>query len=249
MPNQLSKTTAEMKTGWEPTTLPGLHGYELTTFYQPAEGPDEYLKDHRSSFCVFPTTSDGRIAIVVVQIGGFGAAVPIVNELASVAREAFGKNGEGPAALVDINKKLAGIVGLRSFVCVVVAVLDPQKHQVTITNAGHFAPLRRRGNGTVDMPGDDAAGFPLGVVDETTYESVPVDLSPGEILVFFSGDVVETANAAGEYFTLNRLKSLLSQELWTPKEFEDRIVNSVRDFYGREAANFEILLVTLGRSV
>ncbi len=58
------------------------------------------------------------------------------------------------------------------FVTFVLAVLDADKHEVTIVNAGHMAPfLRHRKGAWSNTIGEEETGLPLGVDADYEYEA------------------------------------------------------------------------------
>ncbi len=88
----------------------------------------------------------------------------------------------------------------------VLAVLDQPKHQVTIVNAGHMAPLLRHTSGQVEDIGEEEAGFPLGIDAEFEYRQSCRVLASGESLTMFTDGISEAMNAEGELYGIERLR-------------------------------------------
>ena len=64
------------------------------------------------------------------------------------------------------------------FVTLLITLIDPKTHLLTLANAGHNSALIRRAGGHVDEikgPGD---GPPLGVMRDISYFPTTVELSP-----------------------------------------------------------------------
>ena len=72
---------------------------------------------------------------------------------------------------------------------------------VEIANAGHIPPYRQ--GRELEL----AAGPPLGIIEDASYESTTLS-SGGDAITFFSDGVVEATNAAGELLGFDRLAGL-----------------------------------------
>lgn len=86
-------------------------------------------------------------------------------------------------------------------------VLELSSLKLTYANAGHPGPTIVSDSGTIHTLQN--ASFPIGIVDETTYEDDVVQLNPGDRLWLFSDGLIETMNAAGDQFGKDRLDSEL----------------------------------------
>jgi sigma-B regulation protein RsbU (phosphoserine phosphatase) len=53
-------------------------------------------------------------------------------------------------------------------------------------------------------------GVPLGLIYDSEYDETTVDLEPGDVILFASDGILESANAAQEEFGPERLMALLS---------------------------------------
>src|SRR5205823_14096987 len=53
-------------------------------------------------------------------------------------------------------------------------------------------------------------GVPLGLLPGTQYDESTIDLQPGDVILFASDGILESANATDEEFGLQRLSALLS---------------------------------------
>ena len=92
----------------------------------------------------------------------------------------------------------------------VLAVLDPQRHEVTVVNAGHLPPLLRRGPKAVSSRSAEAeTGLPLGVDRDVGLWPCALPLAPGETLVLYTDGITEAMNAADELYGLPRLLTVV----------------------------------------
>ena len=92
----------------------------------------------------------------------------------------------------------------------VLAVLDADRHEITLVNAGHMAPLLRHGQGKVEPIGEEETGLPLGVDADFEYEKHTRQLEPGDFLALFTDGISEAMNTSGELYGLERLRKQLA---------------------------------------
>jgi serine phosphatase RsbU (regulator of sigma subunit) len=101
---------------------------------------------------------------------------------------------------------------------------------MTLANAGHNLPYVRPAQENV---ADElkVTGMPLGLLQESTYESRSTVIQPGETLVLHSDGITEAHNEDGEMFGFPRVKDLIAF-CEDPSELIDRLLESVADFVG-----------------
>jgi len=82
------------------------------------------------------------------------------------------------------------------------------RQKLRVANAGQSQPLLYKDDrcGKIEL-----TGFPLGIFEEVTYDEWGVTLAPGNILVFHSDGIAETANKEGQFFGTERLRKLIEQ--------------------------------------
>ena len=87
------------------------------------------------------------------------------------------------------------------------AVYDAASRQLRLSNAGSPYPLVFRDGHVLSVR---LEGIPLGLLPGTQYDESILDLVPGDVVVFASDGILESANAAQEEFGLQRLSAVLS---------------------------------------
>ena len=95
----------------------------------------------------------------------------------------------------------------RRFTTAFLAEYNPASRSLTYVNAGHNAPLLRRRSGATEKL--EAGGLPLGVMENSAYESGTVTLEPADLLAIFTDGVVEAENPAAQEYSEGRLLGLL----------------------------------------
>ncbi len=144
------------------------------------------------------------------------------------------------------------------FVTMVLAVLDPRRHGVTVVNAGHLPPLWRRGPRAVEPVGESEANLPLGVDHEVEYAQHTLPLAPGDALVLYTDGITEAMNAKDELYGLPRLLAALSPEVECPAGaaagaatvnlLGRRILDDVKRFVGARPQSDDMCLTCFGRA-
>ena len=86
-------------------------------------------------------------------------------------------------------------------------MLDAGTRRITLANSGTPYPLLLR-NG--DVKEIAASGIPLGLVKDSTYDSLSVDLQRDDVIVFASDGIVECHNRKQEAFGASRVAAILS---------------------------------------
>lgn len=103
--------------------------------------------------------------------------------------------------------------GLR-FTTAFLGEYDPDSRMLSYINAGHNAPILRRESGAIERL--QAGGLPLGIQDESAYETGQTLLAPNDWLVVFTDGVVEAVNYRDEEYGETRLLSVLNAGISSP---------------------------------
>jgi serine phosphatase RsbU (regulator of sigma subunit) len=137
------------------------------------------------------------------------------------------------------------------FVTLVLAVVDPLQHTITIVNAGHPRPLLRRG--TAGTGGDEVqevteqAGPALGLFDGAEYEQLSLPLDPGDFLMLYTDGISEAMNVAGHMYGVDRIRNALGASIGSVAQLGRHILDDVKSFVGGRAQSDDMCLVCFGR--
>jgi sigma-B regulation protein RsbU (phosphoserine phosphatase) len=111
--------------------------------------------------------------------------------------------GEPDRILATVNNILAADNENCMFVTVFCAILDTASGEVRFANAGHNPPLLKDCRGISYLA--PKAGFVLGPIPESVYETECLTLSPGDVLFLYTDGVTEAKNRQSELFGEQRL--------------------------------------------
>jgi phosphoserine phosphatase RsbU/P len=231
----------EVQCGFLPAAPPQLRGYEFFDFYEPANqlGGDYY------DYVELP---DGRMAVVVADVSGKGISASLVMaRLSTETRHCLMSEPTPARAVARLNVAFCTSGSEDRFVTMVVAVLDPQRHEVTIVNAGHPAPLLRRGPGAVETIAETETRLPLGVDCNVEYAQYTLPLAPGETLTLYTDGITEAMNAEDALYGLERLLAQLRGEADCPGRLGRRVLNDVKRFIGVRSQSDDVCLICFGR--
>jgi serine phosphatase RsbU (regulator of sigma subunit) len=231
----------EVQKSFLPQQCPQCAGYEFYEYYQPANqvGGDYY------DYFALP---DGRTAVIVADVVGHGVAAAILmGKLSAEANYCLATEREPARAISKLNDRLCKMQ-LDRFVTLILVVLDSATHEVTLVNAGHMAPLWRKGDGTLDEPGSDESGLPVGIMEGYAYESKMISLGPGDLLLMYTDGVNEAMNGDGQQYTIDRLRRHVTGGPGGVRGIGEAIIAEVRQFIGAGPQADDMCLVGLARS-
>ncbi|MBT7858226.1 MAG: SpoIIE family protein phosphatase, partial [Nitrospinaceae bacterium] len=193
--DQQMKMAAEIQRSFLPAELPKDSGerFEVEAFNRSAQevGGDLYTCE---------ILADGRIGLALGDVSGKG--VPAALYMARVVSEFRMRCGTGAAPaeiLTDLNKALAAGKMRGMFVTFVYCILDLEKGELELANAGQLPPLLAGKNREARWVGA-ASGPPLGMIGTTVYKTEKIKLEPFDTLLYYSDGIVEAENLDGEQY-------------------------------------------------
>jgi len=209
-----------------PKSVPGLPGYDVAAYYQPARevGGDFYdffeLEDGRVSFVVGDATGKGMPAALVVAA--------TCSMLRAVAQDPGYSPGE---VLAQVNEVLLARIPPNMFVTCFYAILEPESGHLLYANAGHNLPCCNR-HDEDEARELSARGMPLGLMPQMSYEENEIALVAGESVLFYTDGLIEAHNSQGEMFGTPRLRDLLSERPEIGRSLSATLMEELRRFTG-----------------
>ena len=157
----------------------------------------------------------GLVALLVGDVSGkgVGAALLMANIQASLrTRFALGQGLSAIAEAIDrdIEANSPGPVYATLFI----AIFDPATRVMRYVNAGHNPQFVLRVDGRLEKL--TSTGLPVGMLAGHGYRELEVQLTPGDLLFFYTDGCVEMENEAGEMFGSDRLESLVASAAGGP---------------------------------
>jgi sigma-B regulation protein RsbU (phosphoserine phosphatase) len=134
----------------------------------------------------------------------------------------------------SLNRSLCRTLGDRKFICFTMAEIDTETKKLRLASCGSPYPLHVRNGEVTELKID---GYPLGVREDTTYDTIEAQLHEGDYLVMYSDGIPETANTAEEMFgyerTIETVREACAEGIGA-EELVDRLMSKAREFAGDE---------------
>ena len=227
--------------GFLPSRSPRIQGYDFFHFYEPANelGGDYYDYIHLPG---------RRLAIVVADVSGKGIpASLLMARLSADVRYCLASEPSPAEAVAQLNRVFFAAGWEDRFVTLILAVLDPLRHELTLVDAGH-PPAYLQTAGQVIQAVDEAnIRLPLGVMDDAQYLQVSHVLDPGDQLVLYTDGISEAMNEKNELYGFQRLYEQMKSPCPGAAAYGQRILGDVKKFVGKRAQSDDMCLVCLGR--
>ena len=148
-----------------------------------------------------------QLGVALGDVSGKGTAAALFGSVAIGILRSLAPQKLPPAELL---RQLNEVVGERRiegrFLTMCFATWHKGKRKLRIANAGQTQPLLYKDGRSEKIR---LTGFPIGIFDEVHYDERSIALDPGDIVVFHSDGLSETANAENQFFGTERLRKLV----------------------------------------
>jgi sigma-B regulation protein RsbU (phosphoserine phosphatase) len=205
-----------------PPACPRLPGAELAARFNPAHaiGGDMYdFLDYKLP----------RACIAVGDVSGKGAPAALYAALVSGILRSLSHNEPPPAEMLNaLNQSLNQRRVDAQFVVLTCAVWDDEKKLMRVANSGLPRPIYCH-KGHAHMI--EAAGLPLGMFENVTYDEITIQASPGDVFAFFSDGIVDASNPKDELFGRIRAEHVIAKNCRkSAREIVDALFRAMDDF-------------------
>ena len=232
-----------------PTLLPQLDGVTLAWAFRPC---DELAGDILNIFQL----DAKHIGFYVLDVSGHGVSAALLSVAIShflsplspnsLVRSPSGGLARPSQVLKRLNRQFSGDQS-EQFATLYYAVLELGTFEVSYANAGHPAPS------VISMDGAlrslQNSSFPIGIVNDATYDDDVVRLEPGDQLWLYSDGVVEAMNEQGDQFGNDRLEAELRRSNTIPVDGGvERLLGIVERWTGHKGPQDDISIVALSIS-
>ena len=228
--------------GLLPSRPPEIAGYEIFDFYEAARhvGGD--------FFGYVPLAGD-RTAIVLADVSGKGvAAALLMAALSADVRYCLASEPDLGQAVSRINESFLRGGWDDRFATLVVAVLDPAAHSVTLCNAGHLPVFIRTTAGAVRQVSCELGGLPLGMQAGHGFRSCSVGLEPGEAFLLCTDGVTEAMDHDGTCYGIERLERVMTDPVGSAAELGRRVLTDIERHTAGAPGSDDLCLVCVRRA-
>ena len=231
----------EIQQSFQPSSPPIVEGYEF-------QGISFSCYEIGGDYYDFIPRHDNKMMIALGDVSGKGtAAALLMSSLHAAIHAQVAAKSTLAETVKSVNQYLADNTPTNRFVTLFIAELDPATGKLFFINAGHNPPLMGRADGRVEQLA--SGGFPLGILPTAEYEIGETDLQPNDALVIYSDGVSEASNLIGEEFGMERLTSVVRENLKrSASGLRDKIESSLSTFTQSTPAGDDITLVIVKKN-
>ena len=192
---------------------------------------------------------------------GHGAAAAFVTAMAHACcmtvleqfkgREHSGESVPGAVASM-VNRVLYQTTRTRMAMTFQAFLIDTNTGNTWLTNAGHPFPLVVRREGTTQPAKQVSflrvAGNPLGMFDDSAYETKAMQLEPGEKLILYSDGLTEGRSPAGKMLGREKVRRIVaSVAQGGATELHDALVQQSTAYFDGAEQDDDITIVVVER--
>ena len=158
-------------------------------------------------FDVFPLP-DGRTAILIADIAGKGLGAALLTTMLQGALSVLTFGADPVKVFEYLNRFLCDRAGVDRYATMFFGLVSPDG-VLEFVRAGHPSPLLLRRGEVSELYREGS--FPIGLVDDATYEASRVQLEPEDTLLLFTDGVTEAENRDRKLFESERLMDAFAQ--------------------------------------
>jgi serine phosphatase RsbU (regulator of sigma subunit) len=209
-----------------PKVLPDIPGVELSARYIPGESGVEVGGDWYSAIAI----DDHRFAFVVGDVSGRGLSAATIMAGLRYTIRAYAALAYGPARILEMASGEISISKDGHFATALVGLVDNEKREITMANAGHPAALILSGASRefTKLP----VGVPLGV-GIPAYEQVVIPITPNSTLIAYTDGLIERR---GEDIAVG-MERLRSAASYAAPSVDDLLTNIIYRIFGEQPAD------------
>ncbi len=237
------KIAEQVQRRFLPQSLPKIAGYDFFAYYHATYevGGDYY------DFVPLP---EGRLGIALGDVSGKGVAAALMMAKFSGDTRLYLRTEPTLSTAASVLNNALCAAGIdEKFITLSLSVLEPATNRLQLCSAGHLPLILRRADGTIEELGEDVAGFPLGILPDTQYAQLDVDLRPGDVVVVYSDGVTDSRSPAEELYDTKENRRLLKRVKEAPGGAEavgKAILQDIREFSRGHTQADDITLVAFG---
>jgi sigma-B regulation protein RsbU (phosphoserine phosphatase) len=168
----------------------------------------------------FDRRTPTRTMIALGDVSGKAAPAALYAALVSGILRSLTARRLPPAALLAVlNDQLQERKLDAQYVTMLTALWDDSTRTLRVANAGSVQPMTvmrvsshpKAMTEALQVETLQVEGFPLGLFPRSSYEETCLQLSSGDMVLFFSDGIVDAVNSRGEQFGSERLANLMKQ--------------------------------------
>ena len=229
-----------------PAESPSVDGFEISGLNIPAS---QVSGDYFDYITVDPE----RLGVAIADVSGKGVPASLIMAICrSVLRSQAPENPSPSEVLKKVNRQLYPDIKEDMFISMAYLILDHVRATVTLSRAGHDAPLLYRSS-TRELTPIKPPGLVLGIDSGNVFDRITGDLAVplerDDCLILYTDGVTEALDGNGDEFGLDRaMHSVQASATSGAPAIIARIIDDVRSFVGSTPQNDDITLIAIRKT-
>lgn len=226
-----------------PEVLPEVAGWYFYASYDAAQAVGG---DYYDCFMI----GDHKICVSFGDVAGKGVpGALIMSRVSSVVQNTMSFTDDVALAISRINRHMCHNMVAGRFVTYTLAVVDLQTNRISMVNAGHYPPLVRRSDGTVEEFAGGQIGIPIGIMDEYEYDVVERQIEPGDLFLLRTDGVDEAMAPDGSLYSSEKVLEFVTKGAANSAQVGRNLLADVRRHANGRPQNDDIAIMTFGRTL
>jgi len=220
-----------------PVGKPSIAGLEIAGMMQPARGVGG---DYYDYIPIEPHT----IQFIIADVAGKGVPAALLMSATAAALRLDANHDRNMLEQVErLNTGILSVSDDERYVTLLIAEIDTHKRTLHYVNCGHNPALLFRANtGMLSLMNSSCP--PIGISPEEICELASANLSPGDVVVFYTDGVTEAENRFGEEFGMQRLSAIVHRgSSLSAEDLMANIYNGAATFCGDDFNDDVTILV------
>ncbi|MGZ5024113.1 MAG: GAF domain-containing SpoIIE family protein phosphatase [Chthoniobacterales bacterium] len=229
-----------------PAEAPKIEGFEISGLNIPASQVSGDYFD-------YITVDEERLGVAIADVSGKGVPASLIMAICRSVQRSQAPGSSSPSeVLKKVNRQLYPDIKEDMFISMAYLILDHVRATVTLSRAGHDAPLLYR-SATRELTPLKPPGLVLGIDSGSVFDRISADvavpLEKDDCLILYTDGVTEALDAEGDEFGLDRMMhSVKASAEEGPKAVISRLLEDVRSFIGAAPQHDDITLIVIRKT-
>lgn len=229
-----------------PSAAPSVDGFEISGLNIPA-------RQVSGDYFDYIKVDDDRLGVAIADVSGKGVPASLIMAICrSVLRSQAPQNPSPSDVLGKVNRQLYPDIKEDMFISMAYVILDHAHNAITLSRAGHDAPLLyKHGEQTVTpvKPPGMAVGIDSGDVFDRITRDFSLHLDRDDCLIFYTDGVTEALDAEGNEFSVDRMiQSVRASAMNGAPAVITQVIDDMRNFVGSQPQHDDITLIAIRKT-
>jgi len=229
-----------------PDKAPDISGFEISGLNVPA-------RQVSGDYFDYIKVDDEHLGVAIADVSGKGVPASLIMAICrSVLRSQAAQNPSPADVLRKVNRQLYPDIKQDMFISMAYLVLDHAHASVTLSRAGHDAPLLYK-RSTQSVTPLKPPGMVLGIDSGSVFDRITGDfnvpLERDDCIVLYTDGVNEALDSDGMEFGMDRMiQSVRASAVHGASAIVTRVIEDVRNFAGSQPQHDDITLIAIRKT-